>query len=365
MTVTINGTTGIVAPAFDGAVDAADLTGTVPSSAVPYVSGRNRIINGNMVIDQRNNGASVTGSYAVDRFEFQENSGSGYTVQRSSVAPSGFSNSLLITVTTAASASAGQTNRLIQRVEGHNIADLNFGSANASTVTLSFWVRSSLVGTYCAALVNNAANRAYVAEYSISAANTWEYKTITVAGDTTGTWETGTASGVQVTFDFGSGSDFNATAGSWVAANDWRTTNQVNFANTSGATFYITGVQLEAGSIATPFERRLYVQELALCQRYYYIRPRNDFESARHHGFDVGTNRDKKQRFHPVTMRAAPSVTFTSSTAIRDDGVGITATFVASVDASNIGVHINTSPTQYGAGTVHSIGYGYTADAEL
>ena len=105
--------------------------------------------------------------------------------------------------------------------------------------------------------------------------------------------------------------------------------------------------------------------ELARCQRYYYIRPRNDFESARHHGFDVGTNRDKKQRFHPVTMRAAPSVTFTSSTALRDDGVGITATFVASADASNIGVHINTSPTQYGAGTVHSIGYGYTADAEL
>jgi len=230
---------------------------------------RNRIINGSMRIDQRNGGAAVNGSFAVDRFEFQENSGSEFTVQRSSVAPSGFSNSLLITVTTPASASASQTNRLIQRVEGNNIADLNFGSANASTVTLSFWVRSSLVGTYCAALVNNAANRAYVAEYSISEADTWEYKTITVAGDTTGTWETGTASGVQVTFDFGSGSDFNATAGSWVSANDWRTTNQVDFANTNGSTFYLTGVQLEVGDTATPFEHRSYGEELALCQRYF------------------------------------------------------------------------------------------------
>jgi hypothetical protein len=271
------------------------------------MAGRNRVINGAMTIDQRNNGASVTGSYAVDRFEFQENSGSGYTVQRSSVAPSGFSNSLLITVTTAASASAGQTNRLIQRVEGHNIADLNFGSANASTVTLSFWVRSSLVGTYCAALVNNANNRAYVAEYSISAANTWEYKTITVAGDTTGTWETGTASGVQVTFDFGSGSDFNATAGSWVAANDWRTTNQVNFANTSGATFYITGVQLEAGSIATPFERRLYGDELARCQRYYYA------SDLVRRAVTARTDRMDVMVSYPVQMRTTPSVTNTGS----------------------------------------------------
>ena len=230
---------------------------------------RNRIINGDMRVSQKAGGASVTEGFAVDRFEFQEYSSAAFTIQRSTTAPTGFVNSTVVTVTSAASATAAQVNRYFQRIEGNNIADLGFGTATASTVTLSFWVRSSLTGTYCAALVNNAANRSYVAEYSISAANTWEYKTITIAGDTTGTWETGTSSGVQVTFDLGSGSDYNATAGSWVAANDFRTTNQANFANTSGATFYLTGVQFEAGTVASPFERVEYGRQLRMCQRYY------------------------------------------------------------------------------------------------
>jgi hypothetical protein len=230
---------------------------------------KNRIINGSMVFDQRNAGASVTNGFAVDRFEFQESSGAAFTVQRSTTVPTGFSNSLVTTVTpTAASATAAQVNRLFQRIEGNNIADFGWGAAGASSVTLSFWVRSSLTGTYCIGLVNNAANRSYVAEYTINSANTWEYKTITVAGDTSGTWETGTSSGVQVTFDLGGGSNYNTTAGVWAAGNYTRTTNQANFANTLNATFYITGVQLEKGSTATSFDYRPYTTELQLCQRY-------------------------------------------------------------------------------------------------
>ena len=230
---------------------------------------KNRIINGGMVIDQRNAGAAIAGGYAVDRFEFQENSSSVFTIQKSTTAPAGFINSMLVTVTTAASATAAQVNRFFQRIEGNNIADFGFGAAGAATVTLSFWVRSSLTGTYCVALVNNAANRSYVAEYTISSANTWEQKTITIAGDTSGTWETGTSIGVQVTFDLGGGSNYNTTAGAWAAGNYTRTTNQANFANTLNATFYITGVQLEKGSTATSFDYRDYGRELIMCQRYY------------------------------------------------------------------------------------------------
>jgi hypothetical protein len=261
-----------------------------------------------MVIDQRNAGASVTNGYAVDRFEFQENSGAAFTVQRSTTVPTGFSNSLVTTVTpTAASATAAQVNRLFQRIEGNNIADFGWGAAGASTVTLSFWVRSSLTGTYCIGLVNNAANRSYVAEYTINSANTWEYKTITVAGDTSGTWETGTSSGVQVTFDLGGGSNYNTTAGVWAAGNYTRTTNQANFANTLNATFYITGVQLEKGSTATSFDYRPYGTELALCQRYLPAFNSSGLVAPLCSGYSNATNSVLGVILFPVSARVSPT----------------------------------------------------------
>jgi len=244
----------------------------IAQSGANNVSFRNRIINGAMVIDQRNAGASVvfgTGSlFPVDRFKTYNTVGSGSTVQRSTTAPAGFYNSLLFTVGTGASPSAADECIFFQPIEGFNVLDLGFGTAAASSVTISFQVRSSVTGTYALRLRNQAGNRSYVATYTISAANTWEQKTITIAGDTSGTWAKDNTIGILLTFDLGSGSNYNTTAGAWQAGDFTRTSGCVNFIATSGATFYITGVQLEAGTTASPFEYRQYGTELQLCQRY-------------------------------------------------------------------------------------------------
>jgi hypothetical protein len=236
---------------------------------------RNRIINGDMRIDQRNAGAAVTvnGSvvtYSVDRFYGFDNSIAVYTLQQSSTAPAGFTNSLLATVTTASGTlTTTQRDIIVQAIEGYNIADLGWGAAGASPVTLSFWVRSSLTGSFGGALQNSASNRSYPFQYTISAADTWEQKTITIAGDTTGTWLTTNGIGVQVVWSLGVGPTLTGTANAWAAADYRNSTGSVNLVETLGATFYITGVQLEAGSVATPFERRPYGTELQLCCRYY------------------------------------------------------------------------------------------------
>ena len=303
--------------------DFADLAGSADAGGL---TGRNLIINGAATIDQRNSGASVTSGFAVDRFEFQENGSAAFTVERSTASPAGFTNSILATVTTAGSATSAQVNRLFQRIEGNNIAHLNFGTSDARAVVLSFWVRSSLTGTYCAALVNGDSNRAYVAEYSISSANTWEYKTIAIEGDTSGTWATGTGIGIQVIFDLGSGSDYNATADTWVSGNDFRTTNQVNFANTSSATWQITGVQLEVGETATPFEHpRSFGDELARCQRYFYRYTGSADDRWGVHYSSAGNTNSTFLSF-PVTMRATPTGSVVSNGLLRvrdlNDGAG-------------------------------------------
>jgi hypothetical protein len=236
---------------------------------------RNRIINGNMVIDQRNAGASIsvstdTGIYSVDRFKVAANGGGVFSAQRSTTVPVGFTNSLLITVTTAdASIAAGDYYQVQQRIEGFNVADFGLGTASAINFTVSFWVRSSLTGTFGGSLYNSAANRSYPFTYVVSAANTWEQKTFTVAGDTSGTWTTDNTAGLTLNFSLGAGSTYtDSAAGSWVGSLEFGASGQINPIATNGATFYITGVQLEAGSVATPFERRDYGRELIMCQRY-------------------------------------------------------------------------------------------------
>jgi hypothetical protein len=235
---------------------------------------KNRVINGAMVIDQRNAGASVTltssAPYIVDRFfGYKDTSGATVTGQRSTTSTAGFSNSLAITVFTGSNAGSTDQNMIQQGIEGFNVADLNWGTANAKTVTLSFWVNSSLTGTYGLCLSNSAGNRCYVASYVINSANTWEQKSVTIAGDTTGTWVTDNGMGIRLRFDYGSGSNYQGTAGVWGSTFYNTVSGRANLIGTTGATFYITGVQLEKGSIATPFDYRDFARELMMCQRYY------------------------------------------------------------------------------------------------
>jgi hypothetical protein len=235
---------------------------------------RNRIINGAMVIDQRNAGASVTAGsgnvYSLDRWKMLYSVDGKFTVQQQQN-PTGinFSATAQITSTSAYTVGAGEIFAFMQAVEGFNMADFKWGTANAASITISFWANSSLAGTFGGAVQNSATNRAYPFSYTISAANTWEYKTITVAGDTSGTWLTTNGVGLYLSFGLGSGSTYAGTAGAWTAAAKYTATGATSVVGTNGATFYITGVQLEVGSVATPFEQRQYATELYLCTRYY------------------------------------------------------------------------------------------------
>jgi hypothetical protein len=249
---------------------------TVAQGGSNNVTFRNRIINGAMVIDQRNAGASVSPNTSVDvfpcdRFAVQASQNSKCTAQQVTTAPTGFKNSLKITSSSAYSVGVNDYFDIYQKIEGYNVADMAFGTASAVTFTLSFWVQSSLTGTFGGSVYNNAFNRSYPFSYTISSANTWEYKTVTITGDTSGTWTTDNTCGLGVGFGLGVGTNYSGTAGAWTGSGKFSVTGAVSVVGTSGATFYITGVQLEAGTTASPFEYRQYGTELQLCQRYYLL----------------------------------------------------------------------------------------------
>ena len=263
MPVSISGTSGITFP--DGSLQTA--------AASPLVL-RNRIINGDMRIDQRNAGASVTptsdDTYTVDRWQCGLSQSSKYSVQQqTSVVPTGYTYATKITSLSSYSLGASDYFTYSQKIEGFNIADFAWGTANAKTITLSFQVYSSLTGTFGGAIHNSASNRSYPFIYTISSANTWTTISITIAGDTSGTWLANNGVGMWVRFGLGVGSTYSGTSGSWSSNLYASATGATSVVGTNGATFYITGVQLEVGTSATPFERRLYNQELANCQRYY------------------------------------------------------------------------------------------------
>jgi hypothetical protein len=258
---------------------AIDTSGHVTVDGVAYpsagsLSGRNRVIGGCMRIDQRNAGGSVTATtafpYTVDRWQCGGSQNSKFTVQQSTTAPTNFVNSALITSSSAYTVGASDYFLFQQSIEGLNFSDLGWGTANAQSVTISFRVRSSLTGTFGGALNNADNSRSYPFSYSISSANTWETKTLTIPGEATGTWLATNGIGLTLRFSLGTGSTFTTTAGAWASGAYFSATGATSVVGTSGATFYITGVQLEAGTVATPFERRSYGQELALCQRYFW-----------------------------------------------------------------------------------------------
>jgi len=283
---------------------------------------KNRIINGAMVIDQRNAGASVTqaagNQYSLDRWNIYGSAASKFTFQQNAGAvtpPAGYTNYLGITSSSAYSVSSTDIFMIRQFIEGYNIADLGWGAAGAATVTLSFWVRSSLTGTFGGVLQNYTDARAYPFTYTISAANTWEQKTVTVTGDTSGTWSTTNTGGITVTFGLGVGSSKSTTANSWAAGGYYSATGATSVVGTSGATFYITGVQLEKGSTATSFDYRSYGTELVLCQRYYEY----GGVSTRSGNRASGTYQTV-QAFYKAQKRTSP--TFTISGGYTSDGWG-------------------------------------------
>ena len=341
---------------------------------------RNRIINGDMRIDQRNAGASVTPStlyntYTLDRWNTVYSVGSKFSVQQNAgsvTPPSGFKYYLGVTSLSAYTPGSAEQYTLVQNIEGYNVADLGWGAAGAQTVTLSFWVRSSLTGTFGGVLGNSAANRTYPFTYTISAANTWEQKTVTVAGDTTGTWLTTNGIGMQVIFSLGAGSTYLGTAGSWSGSTYTGATGQTNVVATNGATFYITGVQLEAGSVASPFERVDYGRELIMCQRYYLksysvgTAPGTNTSTGARSFYATATSGETSGSIvFPVAMRANPTITFYTpagtSGAIRNESDGTNDT---SANASNIGengvAYIGGSRT---ANKIYS--FQFTASIEL
>jgi len=274
------------------------------------LSNRNMIINGAMLIDQRNDGASVTVSNGVDtfcpdRFRFTENHSGTFTIQQVSDAPVGFEKSSKITVTgTDSSLAASEFARILQGIEGKNISHLNWGSANAKTCTLSFYVKSSVTGQYYVSINNGATNRNMLKGYTIDAANTWEKKTIQIIGDTTGTWLTTNGGGIFIMWTLGTGSTFqSSTTDSYQSGFFMGKSDQINLAATNSATWQLTGVQLEVGTEATPFEVR--DDELERCYRYFESKTFNTFIGV---GYaNIATTAHFP--FPYLEKRAAPTIT--------------------------------------------------------
>ena len=369
------GVTGILPIANGG-------TGFVDS--VPMF--RNRIINGGMVIDQRNAGASVTQTtaqpYTVDRWSIYGSVNSKFTAQQNAGAvtlPTGFSNYLGMTSSSAYTVGATEQFFVTQKIEGLNVADLAWGTANASSVTLSFRVYSSLTGSFGGSIQNSAQNRCYPFSYSIPVANTWTTISITVAGDTTGTWLTTNGAGIVLNFSLGTGSTHSGTAGAWTGTSYITSaTGAVSVVGTSGATFYITGVQLEKGSVATSFDYRPYGTELALCQRYYEKSFDIGTAVAQNSGTYNGTSvapspgplsgMNFSETRYKVTKRNAATLTFYNPAAAnafaRDQNAGVdcTATSVWMAGESSFAIAASTG---VGSGVTNRVAVHWSANSEL
>jgi len=346
--------------------------GTPASGVMTNVTGinydgyKNRIINGAMVIDQRNAGASVTpnASYTLDRWKADNSQTSKFTVQQNAgsvTTPTGFSNYLGVTSSSAYTVLTGDYFFIQQSIEGFNTSDLAWGTASASAITLSFWVRSSLTGTFGGALRNSASSRSYPFSYTISSANTWEQKSITISGDTSGTWIGATNGiGINVAFSLGMGSTFSTTANAWATGNYASATGATSVVGTSGATFYLTGVQLEKGSTATSFDYRPYTTELQLAQRYYWKNGVGDNSVALGGTGAFASTTTLQAMFQfPVTMRANPTAT-QSAANIADGTVASAVTSIGTSYYSTSGAQL-TVVASGGTFTAKSGGYVFAS----
>jgi hypothetical protein len=328
---------------------------------------KNRIINGAMVISQYNGTSSVTpttNQYTLDRWRSLASPGSKYSVQQNAgsvTPPAGFTNYFGVTSLSTYSVSAGDYQGLVQKIEGYNVADLGWGSANAKTVTLSFWVRSSLTGTFGGAIANAGHDRSYPFTYTISSANTWTQISVTIAGDTTGTWLTDNSVGIQVFFGLGVGSSASGTAGVWASAQYFSATGATSVVGTNGATFYLTGVQLEVGTQATTFTTAggSYGAELALCQRYYEV-----FGGAQLSIFaDTWSSGNVPVCVlqHKVTKRADPTMTSYGSFTLGNTSSSLTI----NPGVNSFSVYFNVISTSARAFWYNNSNSGFTASAEL
>ena len=294
------------------------------STNAQYTGFKNRLINSAMVIDQRNAGAATANTingYTLDRWRVFQSVAGKFTVQQNAgsvTPPAGFNNYLGVTSVSAYSVGSGDYYLVDQPIEGFNVADLNWGAATAQTVTVSFWVRSSLTGTFGASISNESFNRTYPFTYTISSANTWEQKSVTIVGDTAGSWNKTNSIGMQLRFVLGCGSSrLSSSINQWNNAGFDGPTGSTSVVGTNGATFYITGVQLEKGSTATSFDYRPYGTELQLCQRYY--EKTYDITTAAGSNTDTGrmnysASSDGNGNFitdinFKVSKRAAPTLT--------------------------------------------------------
>ena len=336
---------------------------------------RNKIINGDMRIDQRNAGAAVTptaSTYLVDRFLFASSQASKLTFQQVADAPRGFKFSTKITVASQFAPAAGDSFTYVQPIEGQNVIDLAFGTASAASITVSFYAKTSVAGTYSVSIRNVASDRSYV--FSVTLTTSWARYTVTIPGDATGTWATGNATGLSVGFSLGVGTTYQtASPNRWLAGSYLAATGSTQFVNqTAGATLNITGVQLEAGTVATPFENRPVGTEVALCQRYYeksyalgtapatvtntnmvqewVVAGQGEYQSS-----GVRFTQDK---------RAAPTVTIYSSTT-GASGVAAATSAAADKTAALEGTGTRGATLYFGLAAADLMRYHWTASAEL
>lgn len=307
------------------------------------LSNRNLIINGAMQVAQRGTSFSgLTSGYTLDRWATYQTT-AFLNQQQDADAPDGFNGSLKTTVATASTPSAGDLSRVVYNVEAQDVARLGYGTADAQTTTLSFWVKSSVTGNYTIFVYVNDPNRSIVKGYSINAANTWEYKTITISGDTAGSGiNNDNGNGISFEWNLLAGSTYN-TAGAqdtWVTGGGTRASGQTANCGASGATWQITGVQLEVGDTATPFEHpRSYGDMLALCQRYYC----EISDSLLMVNFVVDNNFGIRRgsTLFPQQMRASPTATGSISNGTLfltpyADGLQLSQTGASSTSTPNI-----------------------------